>query len=230
MGMGRIRVQFPWQEDKNQMTPWIRLIQPHSGAGKGFHFIPEIGEEVLVGFEGGNAEKPFVMGTHYNGSETSGYATSDNSIKAIHTRSGHIVKFTEDESIIITDKSGNIIEFDTVGSNITVTAPETMTFNCKNMNISVSENMNTSVGMNKINSVGMNITEIAGMNIFQNATQDYSLNATNITKIASETYSYDANDIHKNATEGIEVAAAKDYIQNSEKTIHNLSGEKGYNA
>jgi Rhs element Vgr protein len=64
MGMGRIRVQFPWQEDKNQTTPWIRLIQPHSGAGKGFHFIPEIGEEVLVGFEAGNAEKPFVMGTH----------------------------------------------------------------------------------------------------------------------------------------------------------------------
>ncbi|WP_163445114.1 type VI secretion system Vgr family protein, partial [Flavobacterium columnare] len=72
MSMGRVRVQFPWQERKNQKTPWIRLIQPHSGAGKGFHFIPEIGEEVLVGFESGNAEKPFVLGTHYNGSETSG--------------------------------------------------------------------------------------------------------------------------------------------------------------
>ncbi|WP_164463281.1 phage baseplate assembly protein V [Chryseobacterium sp. G0201] len=29
-------------------TPWQRLIQPHSGSGKGFHFIPEIGEEVSV--------------------------------------------------------------------------------------------------------------------------------------------------------------------------------------
>ncbi|KMQ58541.1 hypothetical protein ACM39_18585, partial [Chryseobacterium sp. FH2] len=103
----------------------------------------------MVGFESGNAEKPFVMGTHYNGSETSGYGTSDNKIKAIHTRSGHILKFTEDESIILTDKSGNEMIFDTVGSNITVTAPETMTFNCKNMNINVGENMTTSVGMNK---------------------------------------------------------------------------------
>ena len=51
LGAGRIRVQFPWQMAKNQKTPWIRMIQPHSGAGKGFHFIPEIGEEVLVGFE-----------------------------------------------------------------------------------------------------------------------------------------------------------------------------------
>lgn len=84
--------------------------------------------------------------------------------------------------------------------------------------------------MNKSNSVGMNITETAGANIWQNATLDYSLNATNILKIASENYSYEAKDIHKNAAEGIEVAASKDYVQNSEGTIHNLSGEKGHNA
>ncbi|WP_228444755.1 phage baseplate assembly protein V [Chryseobacterium shandongense] len=38
--------------------------------------MPEIGEEVLVGFEGRNAEKPFVMGAHYNGSEISSYHTA----------------------------------------------------------------------------------------------------------------------------------------------------------
>ena len=89
VGIGRIRVQFPWQEEKNQMTPWIRLIQPHSGAGKGFYFIPEIGEEVLVGFEGRNAEKPFVMGAHYNGSEISSYHTAGNDMKVIHARKGN---------------------------------------------------------------------------------------------------------------------------------------------
>lgn len=163
LGMGRLRVQFPWQQERGDKTPWIRLIQPHSGAGKGFYFIPEIGEEVLVGFEGGNAEKPFLMGAHYNGSELSGYGTSDNSIKAIHTRSGHILKFTEDESIILTDKSGNMMIFETAGSNITITAPETMTFNCKNMNINVGENMTTNVGMNQNNTVGMNQMESVGM-------------------------------------------------------------------
>ena len=30
--------------------------------------IPEVGDQVMVGFESGTAEKPFVMGTHYNGS------------------------------------------------------------------------------------------------------------------------------------------------------------------
>ncbi|NRS88578.1 hypothetical protein HNQ02_001492 [Flavobacterium sp. 7E] len=52
----------------------MRMIQPHSGAGKGFYFIPEIGEEVLVGFEGNNAQNPYVLGSQYNGSESSGYA------------------------------------------------------------------------------------------------------------------------------------------------------------
>ncbi|QQV01195.1 hypothetical protein [Chryseobacterium sp. FDAARGOS 1104] len=92
------------------------------------------------------------MGTHYNGSETSGYGTSGNSIKAIHTRSGHILKFTEDGSIILTDKSGNIMTFDTVGSNITVTAPETITFNCKNMNSNVVENMILTFNTHKFSS------------------------------------------------------------------------------
>lgn len=41
-----------------------------------------------------------------NNSETSGYTDSQNNVKAIHTRSGHIIKFTEDESIIIKRKTG----------------------------------------------------------------------------------------------------------------------------
>ena len=41
------------------------------------------------------------------------------------TRCEHKVVFTEDERIIITDKSGNEIHMDTTGRNIYVTAPET---------------------------------------------------------------------------------------------------------
>ena len=68
-GGGRVRVQFSWQESKGEKTPWLRLIQPHSGSGKGFHFIPEIGEEVMVGFESQNAEKPFKKNNNIKSSE-----------------------------------------------------------------------------------------------------------------------------------------------------------------
>ncbi|MDX6184111.1 phage baseplate assembly protein V, partial [Flavobacterium sp. Fl-77] len=58
-GLGRIKVQF-YGVSSNIVSEWIRMIQPHSGAGKGFYFIPEIGEEVLVGFEGNNVQNPYV--------------------------------------------------------------------------------------------------------------------------------------------------------------------------
>ena len=82
------------------------------------------------------------------------------------TRSGHKVIFTEGESII-TAKSGNEIHLDTTGSNINITAPETMTLNCKNMNINVTENMTTSVGMNQSDMIGMNRSQSIGLNATQ---------------------------------------------------------------
>jgi len=230
-GSGRVRVQFPWQERKGEKTPWLRLIQPHSGTGKGFHFIPEIGEEVMVGFESQNAEKPFVVGTHYNGSEKSSYHTSGNDKKVIHTRSGTKIILNDGEgSIFIEDPSGNTYLMDGQG-NIKVNAPKNMTF-------TAGENVTITAGMNITSNAGMNISETAGVShisfaggmMIQNATLDYMLNATNITKIASENYSYEANDIYKNATENIDVVAGKDFIQSSETTIHNLSGEQSYNS
>jgi type VI secretion system secreted protein VgrG len=89
-------VSFYWAGG-NIKSDWMRLIQPHAGAGKGFYFVPEICEEVLVGFEGGNAERPYILGTNYNGSESSGYADASNNVKAIHTRSGTKILLNDGE-------------------------------------------------------------------------------------------------------------------------------------
>ncbi|WP_314773632.1 type VI secretion system Vgr family protein [Capnocytophaga sputigena] len=108
-GMGRVRVQFFWQKG-DELSPWIRMIQPYAGNGKGFYFIPEIGEEVMVDFENGNAERPFVLGAHYNGAAKSGYKPTT---KAIHTQSGtKILLNDEDGSIKIEDAVGNSLIFD----------------------------------------------------------------------------------------------------------------------
>ena len=98
-GLGRIRVQFDWQaeQDSEMMTPWLRIAQPYAGGGKGFSFIPEKGEEVMIDFEGGNAERPYVSGTMYNGEydvDTQWVANSNshNQVKAIRTRNGHTIE------------------------------------------------------------------------------------------------------------------------------------------
>lgn len=133
--LGRVRVQFDWQAqlDENMMTPWLRLSQPYAGGGKGFSFIPEIGEEVMIDFEGGNAERPFVKGTLFNGvaDPDGAWLPGNNQVKAIRTRNGHtieiwdegeggyiriydnekenyILTFSTDEKLIKLESTGNI--------------------------------------------------------------------------------------------------------------------------
>lgn len=169
--MGRVRVQFPWQEKKGEKTPWLRIATLHTGAGKGTHIIPEIGEEVLVAYESGNTEKPYVSGALYNGKEKSGYHTANNDIKAIHTRSGTKIILNDAEgSVFIEDPSGNTYLMDGKG-NIKVKAPKNMSFDAgKNMYFTVGENMITNIGMNKTVFTGMNYVRTVGMNYNSNIT------------------------------------------------------------
>jgi len=152
-GLGRVRVQFIWQEKHQTKTPWIRVVQPHAGGGKGFYFIPEIGEEVWVDFEDQNAERPFVVGSNYNGKEYSPFHNTNNDIKAIQTRSGHKLVFTEDESILLSDKNGNTLRFDTQGKNIEISAPETISIRCKNFELNASQNIKTEAGQDHIETI-----------------------------------------------------------------------------
>lgn len=136
--LGRVRVQFDWQaqlsgDGEEMMTPWLRISQPYAGGGKGFSFIPEKGEEVMIDFEGGNAERPYVKGTLYNGvgNPDGQWLPGNNQIKAIRTRNGHtieihdegdggyiriydnekenyILTFSTDEKLIKLESTGNI--------------------------------------------------------------------------------------------------------------------------
>ncbi|WP_395074429.1 type VI secretion system Vgr family protein [Flavobacterium sp.] len=154
-GLGRVQVQMAWQKDINSHTPWIRMTNPHAGGGKGMYFIPEIGEEVLVGFENNNAEKPYVLGAMYNGNEKSGFATPNNDFKVTQTRTGiKIVMNDASKSLLAEDPSGNSIFMDGQG-NMTLNAPKNMTINVgEDLTINVGKNMTTTVGSNMDTQVG----------------------------------------------------------------------------
>jgi len=201
-GLGRIRVQFPWQKTMGEMTPWIRIVTPHAGSDKGFHFIPEVNEEVLIGFEGGNAEHPYMMGSLYNGSgKANAFKSEKNDIKAIKTRSGHTFELNDangSESITITDKNGNIITIDTANNNITISALENMSLNAKNMQINVEENLDVTVGKNK--------TESINENSFIMANNEEKQVGEEI-KVISATYKQEAQEITTDASGEIKTNA-----------------------
>ena len=185
-GLGRVQVKFAWQAEN---TPWIRMTNPHAGSGKGMYFIPEIGEEVLVAFEAGNAEKPFVLGTMYNGNESSSYATSGNDNKVIQSRSGTKVIMNDAEgSIFIEDPSGNTWMMDGKG-NINVNAPNDMNFTVgKNFNLTVGQNMTSQIGNDEQKSIGNNKNEIISQTYMQSSNDKNVRVLNNKTDIVGNAY------------------------------------------
>jgi type VI secretion system secreted protein VgrG len=97
--MGRIKVQFFWQEDGPAY--WARMITPHAGSDRGFMFMPEVGDEVVVGFEDGDPERPVVFGSAWNGVDQAprqdfwGGELESNDVKRIVTKSGHRFQFVD---------------------------------------------------------------------------------------------------------------------------------------
>ena len=218
-GLGRVQVQMAWQKDINSQTPWIRMTNPHAGGGKGMYYVPEIGEEVLVGFENNNAEKPYVLGAMYNGNESSGYNTAGNDKKVIQTRSGtKIIMNDAIGSVFIEDPSGNTWFMDGEGS-ISLNAP-------KNFTVNAGENIVYNAGGNIIVAAQKNVQITAGESITETANEDYTLTALNIDEIAMKNRSSKATSITENMNSGQMLSSKDNIILESAKEILNNSGKK----
>src|SRR5438105_3042695 len=68
--MGMVQVYFPWlqsKSDPNLISPWARVVMPNAGGGAGFYSVPQVGDEVVVGFEHGDPQFPYLLGSLWNG-------------------------------------------------------------------------------------------------------------------------------------------------------------------
>jgi uncharacterized protein involved in type VI secretion and phage assembly len=95
-GWGRVRVLLPWL-DGEIASIWARLSLPAAGPERGFFFIPEVGDEVVLGYLG-DRRYPVVLGSLWNGSHAppESLDAQTNAIRSIVSRSGH--RFTFDDS------------------------------------------------------------------------------------------------------------------------------------
>lgn len=118
--LGRVKVKFPWLADSDE-SYWARLSVLMAGPDRGTFFLPEVDDEVLVAFEHGDIRFPYVIGMLWNGVDKPTYDNEDgkNDIRSIKSRSGHELKFDDNESkakleiltaaghqIILEDESG----------------------------------------------------------------------------------------------------------------------------
>ena len=143
-GKGRVRVRMNWQTNGMQ-TGWVRVMTPDGGSSddvksnRGFVFIPEVGDQVLLGFRHGDPARPYVLGSLFNGT-TGGGGGQGNNCKSLTTRSGSSLKLDDSAgSVTLHDKGGVSMNFDG-GGNSTLNAKATH---------SVSAGNNASVNVGK---------------------------------------------------------------------------------
>lgn len=199
-GLGRIKVAYYWNGWGNE-SDWMRVAQLYAGSGKGNYFRPEIGEEVLVGFQGGNVECPYVSGTYYNGKEKPEFFDSENRIKGWKLRFGMLFKFIEKVGIWLSDPSGNEIHLDEENKNINATAPETVTIRAKNIVFEASESITIKAGTDIDMSADNNMTQEVGNDIFINAEGNIMERSDNRTELVDKDFSRIADTSNEVASE-----------------------------
>lgn len=114
--LGRVKVRINVFED-NHETDWAHVATLMAGSGRGSFFLPELNDEVLVAFEHGNINAPYVVGALWNGKDKPPDTNSDgeNNIRKIRSRSGHEIVFSDDpdgEKLEIKTNGGHSIALD----------------------------------------------------------------------------------------------------------------------
>jgi uncharacterized protein involved in type VI secretion and phage assembly len=160
---GRVKVKLPWSPDtdSDEYAAWARIATLMGGSSRGSWFIPDVNDEVLVVFEGGDPRRPYVIGGLWNGSDSppeSMDGAGKNYKKVLKSRNG--VKVTLDDkdgqesfiaetpggqkvtlkdgpgSLELVDSNGNSLKLDTSG--ITINAAMKLSITASMIDVSAS--------------------------------------------------------------------------------------------
>ncbi|MDR3095431.1 MAG: phage baseplate assembly protein V [Bacteroidales bacterium] len=209
--LGRVKIEFQWQKAKGKTTNWIRVKTPDAGKSdtvpknRGFVFIPEKDDIVMIDFEYGDPNRPYVSGSIFSEKVSTGGDT-DNKIKSITTRTGCTITIDDsDGSILIQDhkdekvykplskskikldgKQNITIDADTSISltsgkaNITLKSEDDgiITMSAKTIMIDAGEVFDVQSGKTVDLSAGTDFTAIANSNASMNAMKEATVSGT----------------------------------------------------
>ncbi|SBS31969.1 Phage-related baseplate assembly protein [Marinomonas spartinae] len=197
----RIQIEIPALGDENNLV-WARLASYYATQKSGNFFIPEIGDEVIIGYVNNDPSQPIVLGSLYSSQHTTPYdLTAENNTKAIVTKNQLKVEFNDEDKVItiitpgnnsitisdkgksitLSDQNKNTITMD--DSGITLDSPKDITLSAKGK-INLKSTSNTSIAAQadvKVQGLNVNLEAQTGFTAKGSATAE--LSASGMTTI-----------------------------------------------
>ena len=122
--LGRVKLKIPVLSD-DDTTFWVPVAMHGAGKNRGWFFIPEVNDEVLVVFEHGDANRPIVLGALWNGKDKPPDKNpGGNPRRVIKSRQGNKITFDDDQGKLIIEDGGGKgrITFDSGSNKMTIEA------------------------------------------------------------------------------------------------------------
>jgi len=157
--LGRVKVKFPWLSETDE-SYWARIATPMAGNNRGLFLLPEVDDEVLVAFEHGLMEHPYIVGALWNGKDKPPEKNEDgkNNLRFLKSRSGHIIRLDDtegSEKVEIIDKSAkNKITIDVASNTITITSEAKIELKAKSDITITSESGKVAISGNTVEVTG----------------------------------------------------------------------------
>lgn len=165
----RVKVRFPWLSNDVE-SHWARVAAPMAGKNRGAYFLPEVDDEVLVAFEHGQVDHPYVVGSLWNGKDNAPESNADgeNNHRTLRSRSGHVLRFNDksgNETIEIIDKTGNNkVVIDSANNSITIEAKSDITIKSATGKLTMQAN-----GIEMKSQMGVTVEAAQNMDLKANA-------------------------------------------------------------
>ncbi|WP_455998697.1 type VI secretion system tip protein VgrG [Phocaeicola barnesiae] len=171
----RIQVELPWLDGKSKLL-WARLATMYATNGMSTFFLPEPGDEVLVGFMNQDPTHPVVLGSLYGVKHKPPFEfEAKNNTKAIVTREKLRIEFDEEKKVITVSTPGkNTLEISDDGKHIKLTDQHKNEITMDSGGITLSSAKDITLKAKG------NITMDATMKLSGTAKQDASLEGLNV--------------------------------------------------
>jgi uncharacterized protein involved in type VI secretion and phage assembly len=187
--LGRVKVKYPGISNQLE-SHWARLVNPMAGAERGFYFLPEIDDEVLIAFEHGDINHPYIVGALWSSKDkpplpnNEAVASGKVNKRMIKSRSGHTITIDDTsgkEKISIIDKTKNNLISE---ADITIEGKANLTLKGKTVSIEATQGGDMALKAKNLNLQANSKAELKGNSgVDVNGGAQVNIKSTGATKV-----------------------------------------------